>query len=67
MSELEIANGCLGGSKLDYIKRQAQEKIEEMTVQAKANISAYIDYKIYSTGLQELERLKIESKELQNG
>ena len=61
LQELGSANSCFSGSKLDYIKRQAQENIEEMTVQAKANISSYIDYKIYSTGLKELERLKIGS------
>ena len=57
--ELKNANSCLGGNSIDFIKKQAKEHIENMTVQAKANIGAYIDHKIYSTGLQELERLKL--------
>lgn len=62
LPDLEKANSCLFGESLDFVKRQAKEKIENMTVQAKSNIASYIDYKIYSTGLKELERLKIENK-----
>lgn len=58
--ELGNANSCFGGQSIDFIKKQAKEHIENMTVQAKANISAYIDQKIYSSGLQELEKLRIE-------
>lgn len=61
--ELGRANSCLGGDSIDFIKKQARCHIENMVVQAKANISAYIDQKIYSTGLQELEKLKLESKQ----
>lgn len=57
--ELGNANSCLGGHSIDFIKKQAREQIENMTVQAKANITAYVDNKIYSTGLKELERLKL--------
>lgn len=57
--ELGNANSCLGGHSIDFIKKQAKEHIENMVVQAKANISAYIDQKIYSTGLKELEHLKL--------
>ena len=61
--ELGKANSCFCGDSIDFIKKQARGHIENMVVQAKANISAYIDQKIYSTGLQELEKLKLESKQ----
>ena len=58
--ELGNANGCLGGDSIDFVKKQAREHIENMVVQAKANITAYIDNKTYSTGLKELKRSKLE-------
>ena len=61
--ELGCANSYLGGSHTEFIKNQAKEQIGNMVVQAKANISAYIDHKIYSTGIQELERLKLNGGE----
>lgn len=64
--ELGNANSCLGGHSIDFIKKQAKEHIENMTVQAKANIIAYVDNKIYSTGIKELERLKMKGGHNEN-
>lgn len=60
LGDLEKANSCLSGGGIEFVKRQAKEHIENMTVQAKSNIASYIDYKIYTTGLKELEKLRIE-------
>ena len=60
---LARAVDCLGGNSIDFLKRSAKEEIEKMTVEAKANINSFIDYKIHSTGLKEIERLRIESED----
>lgn len=60
--ELGEADSCFGGHSIDFIKQQAREHIENMAIQAKANITAYVDSKIYTTGIQELEKLKLENK-----
>ena len=38
----------------DYAKRSAQLEIDKMVVEAKSQVAAYVDHKIYSTGLQAL-------------
>ena len=38
----------------DYAKRQAQLEIDKMVVEAKSQVAAYVDHKIYSTGLKAL-------------
>ena len=63
---LSKANNCLNGNSVDYLKRCAKEEIEKMTVEAKTNICSFIDYKIHSTGLKELERLRLENEETKN-
>lgn len=60
------AINCLSGNAIDHLKICAKEEIEKMTIEAKANISAFIDYKVHSTGLKELERLKLENEVTEN-
>ena len=54
---LRKAVNCLDGSSIDYLKRSAKEEVEKMTVEAKANICSFVDYKVRTTGLQELKKL----------
>ncbi|MCM1322859.1 MAG: hypothetical protein NC218_01600 [Acetobacter sp.] len=39
----------------DFAKRSAQEEISKMVLQAKAQVAAYVDHKIYSTGVAAIQ------------
>lgn len=45
----------INGKGRAFINHQAKQEIEKMVVEAKQNIQSYVDYKIYSTGLNELQ------------
>lgn len=39
----------------DFAKRSAQEEINKMVLQARAQVAAYVDHKIYSTGVKAIQ------------
>lgn len=54
LSKLTHALSDLDGSNRDFFKRQSEEEINKMVVEAKSQISEYINHKIYSVGLEAL-------------
>lgn len=54
LHKLSAALSDLEGSNFEFYKRQATEEIDKMVVEAKSQISEYVNAKIYSVGLEAL-------------
>lgn len=54
--KLSLSLSNLVGSNAEYLKKCIKEEVQDITQQAKANIQAFVEHKIYTTGLQELQK-----------
>jgi hypothetical protein len=54
--KVSLAISNLDGENAKFFKKKIKEEVNSYTQQAKANIQAFVDHKIYSTGLQELQK-----------
>lgn len=54
LHKLSTALSDLEGNNFEFYKRQATEEIDKMVVEAKSQISEYVNHKIYSVGLETL-------------
>ncbi len=54
LHKLSTALSDLEGGNFEFYKRQATEEIDKMVVEAKSQISEYVNAKIYSVGLETL-------------
>ena len=54
LHKLSTALPDLEGNNFEFYKRQATEEIDKMVVEAKSQISEYVNAKIYSVGLEAL-------------
>lgn len=54
LHKLSVALSDLEGNNFEFYRKQATEEINKMVVEAKSQISEYVDRKIYSVGLEAL-------------
>jgi hypothetical protein len=54
--KLQLCLSNLSGSNAEYLRKCIKEEVQDITQQAKANIQAFVEHKIYTTGLQELQK-----------
>lgn len=54
LHKLSSALSDLEGNNFDFYRKQATEEIDKMVIEAKSQISEYINHKIYSVGLESL-------------
>lgn len=54
LHKLSSALSDLEGNNFEFYKKQATEEIDKMVIEAKSQISEYINHKIYSVGLEAL-------------
>lgn len=52
--DLAALHKYLSGSGSDFLRKRAREEIESMVVEAKTQVSEYVNNKIYSVGLEKL-------------